>query len=248
MHWDYILVVFFFAVAVPWLGRHRVLRLLQDSDFSSLDRLQLYASTVAFQWLAAAIIYWRIRAHHTPLAALGASLPRPALSHTVGAVFSIALLVNQIVALRQMSRHPRRSSSPLNRVAAKIFPRSSAERFAFFAVVLTVAVCEEWIYRGFIQRAFQDVTAGSVVAGILVSSLLFGLAHLYQGRRGVITTGLLGLVFSLVRAWTGSLLPGMVAHFVADLTVGMLAPGHLDSATRAAASGDAEEAVTAGPR
>jgi len=229
MHWDFALILIFFAVAVPWLGRRRVLRLLQSPDFSSVDRLQLYASTVAFQWVAAGLIFWRIRAHGLPLASLGAVVPKPALSITVAVVFSLALLVNQLFGLRHLSKHPGDSRSLLTRLAAKIFPRSPAERLAFFAVVLTVALCEEWIYRGFVQRVFQDTGKGAVAAGIVVSAALFGFAHLYQGRRGVISTSCLGLVFSIIRAWTGSLLPGMAAHFVADFSVGLLAPARIDA-------------------
>lgn len=227
MHWDYALILIFFAVAVPWLGRRRVLRLLQSPEFSSLDRLQLYASTVAFQWLAAAVIFWRIRAHRMPLASLGAALPQPALSLFVGAIFSLALLLNQVLGLRFMSKNPGDSRTALARLAAKLFPRSAAERVAFFPMVLTVAICEEWIYRGFVQGVFQDSSNGSPVAGIAVSAALFGFAHLYQGRRGVISTGVLGLIFSIIRAWIGSLLPGMAAHFVADFSVGLLAPARI---------------------
>jgi hypothetical protein len=43
----------------------------------------------------------------------------------------------------------------------------------------------------------------------------------------LISTLAIGLLFSTIRAWTGSLLPCVVAHFIADITVGMLAPGRL---------------------
>ena len=85
----------------------------------------------------------------------------------------------------------------------------------FFAVVLTVAVCEEIIYRGFAQRAFEDWSGGMIVAGIVGSSAMFAVAHLYQGPRGVITTLIVGILLSAIRAWTGSLMAPFVAHFIA---------------------------------
>jgi uncharacterized protein len=93
--------------------------------------------------------------------------------------------------------------------------------------VATVALCEELIYRGFVQRVFQDWSAGSVIVAVIGSAVFFAFAHLYQGRRGLISTLTIGLLFSTVRAWTGSLLPCIVAHFVADITVGLLAPGRV---------------------
>lgn len=224
MHWDFALILIFFAVAVPLLGRRRIRQLLDSPAFSSLDRLRLYASTVAFQWLASGIVLWRIYARGLEPSALGFALPRPALSIATGGALSFLLLVNQLLGLRRLAKRPLDSRSILSRLAAKIFPRSSGERLAYFAVVSTVAVCEEWIYRGFAQRVFQDAADGMILAGIFGSAVLFGFAHLYQGRRGVFTTGVLGVLFSLVRAWTGSLLPTVAAHFVADLTVGLLAP------------------------
>jgi membrane protease YdiL (CAAX protease family) len=40
------------------------------------------------------------------------------------------------------------------------------------------------------------------------------------------------LLFSGIRAWTGSLLPTIAAHFVADLSIGLLAPRHIQEALR----------------
>jgi uncharacterized protein len=234
MHWDYALILIFFALAVPWLGRRRIRQLLDAPEFSSVDRLRLYASTVAFQWIAAVVVLWRILAHHLSPADLGIALPRPGLALTTGAALSLLLLINQIVALRQLSRAADAKRAVLPRLAAKIFPRSASERCAYFAVVATVAICEEWVFRGFIQRILQDWSGGYVALGILGSAVLFGFAHLYQGRRGVATTGALGFVFSLVRTWTGSLFPTMAAHFAADLAVGLLAPRRLAMAEKAA--------------
>jgi membrane protease YdiL (CAAX protease family) len=97
------------------------------------------------------------------------------------------------------------------------------ERACFTALVCTVAICEEFIYRGFVQYVFQ-AWSGSLVVGIVGSSLLFSIAHLYQGKRGLISTFGAGAIFAGVRAWTGTLIPPIFAHFVADLTIGLLAP------------------------
>jgi membrane protease YdiL (CAAX protease family) len=48
-------------------------------------------------------------------------------------------------------------------------------------------------------------------------------AHVYQGRRGVITTFVVGLIFAFTRIWTGSLIPAIAAHIGMDLTIGIYA-------------------------
>ena len=108
-------------------------------------------------------------------------------------------------------------------------PQNAVERLAFFALVVTVAICEEILYRGWAQRFFQDLSGGSVVVAVIGSAALFSVAHIYQGRRGLIATFIVGALFSGVRAWSGSLIPTMAAHFAADLTAGLLAPVWLNS-------------------
>ncbi len=223
MHWDFALILVFLGVAVPLLGRRRIRQLLDSPETSKEDRLSIYASTIAFQWLATVIILWRTRAHGITLAQLGVAIPRPALAITIAFVLAALISVNQIYSLRRLAARPSEIKGVLPQLALKLFPRDDVERLIFFALVVTVAMCEEFIYRGFVQRVFQDWSGGHVVAGIVGSAIFFALAHLYQGSRGLSTTIVIGGLFSIVRSWTGGLLPTSVAHFVADLSVGILA-------------------------
>jgi uncharacterized protein len=239
MHWDFALILVFFAVAVPLLGRRRIRQLTRMPETTKRDRLRVYASTVAFQWFAVVVVLWRASAHQIPLENLGIGLPRPALTAVVSVALAALVLANQLLSLRRLSTHPAEAKGALPQLAMKIFPQDSGERFAFFAVVVTVAVCEELIFRGFIQRVFENWSGGLVLAGILGSAGIFGVAHLYQGRRGLITTLVVGLLFAAIRAWTGSLLAPLIAHFVADITAGLLAPLYMRSAL---------DKIDAGPR
>jgi membrane protease YdiL (CAAX protease family) len=239
MHWDFALILVFFAVAVPLLGRRRIRQLTRMPETTKRDRLRVYASTVAFQWFAVVVVLWRASAHQIPLENLGIGLPRPALTAVVSVALAALVLANQLLSLRRLSTHPAEAKGALPQLAMKIFPQDSGERFAFFAVVVTVAVCEELIFRGFIQRVFENWSGGLVLAGILGSAGIFGVAHLYQGRRGLITTFVVGLLFAAIRAWTGSLLAPLIAHFVADITAGLLAPLYMRSAL---------DKIDAGPR
>ena len=227
MHWDFALILIFLGTAVPLLGRRRIRRLMQVAETTKRDRLTLYASTIAFQWLAAALVLWRTSAHGIPAASLGLAIPNIALTIAVTISLSALIFTTQILSLRELAKRPAAAQGILPQLALKIFPQDSVERLVFFAVVVTVAVCEELIYRGFVQRTFEDFSGGSAVAAILGSSAMFGLAHLYQGRRGLISTFVVGIVFSTVRWWTGSLIPAVVAHFVADLLAGFIAPSQL---------------------
>jgi len=45
-----------------------------------------------------------------------------------------------------------------------------------------------------------------------------------SGRRGVITTFIVGILFSTVRIWTGNIVPAIVGHIGVDLVAGLYAP------------------------
>jgi uncharacterized protein len=230
MHWDFALILIVLGVLVPWLGRRRVGRLMRVIETTKTDRLALYASTVTFQWFAAAVVLWRATRREIDLAQLGLAAPSVPLVATVSIVLSSLVLLSQIFSLRRVATYPQEVKAILPQLAIRIFPQDRLERLVFLAVVGTVAICEEFIYRGFAQRVLTDWSGGSLAAGILGSAALFAWAHLYQGRRGLLSTFLAGILFSGVRAWTGSLLPPIAAHFVADLVVGLMAPARFRAA------------------
>jgi membrane protease YdiL (CAAX protease family) len=224
MHWDFALILLALGIAVPLLGRRRVGQLMRTPSTTKMDRLSLYATTLTFQWIAAGVILWRAGAHEIRAAQLGLAIGNPILTVTITIVLTALVLLNQLISLRRLASNPAEAQGLLPQLALKLFPQDDVERLAFFALVVTVAICEELVYRGFVQCVFQDWSKGSVTVGVLGSAIYFSIAHLYQGRRGLASTLVAGLIFAGARVWTGSLLPSVAAHFVADITVGILAP------------------------
>lgn len=227
MHWDFALILLFLGTAVPWLGRRRIRQLMQMPQTTKQDRLLLYASTIAFQWIAAGVILWRTGAHRISLASLGFQIPSRGVVALVSVLLAALVLVNQLVSLRRISRGKGDREGILPELARKVFPQDLGERLVFLAVVITVSLCEELIYRGFAQYVFGNSLWSSALVGVLASAALFALAHAYQGKKGIIATFIVGILFSAVRGWTGSLLPPILAHFLADFTAGMMTPSRL---------------------
>ena len=52
--------------------------------------------------------------------------------------------------------------------------------------------------------------------------IAFGCAHAYQGVRGIVKTGLVGLAMSLIVVATGWLIPAMLVHWLVDYGAGVL--------------------------
>jgi sodium transport system permease protein len=77
-------------------------------------------------------------------------------------------------------------------------------------MALLPAICEELAFRGFILSGFAR--NGRTTVAIIFSALLFGVMHMIPQQ--VFNAFLLGLVLALLALRSGSLLPGVVFHFV----------------------------------
>lgn len=107
--------------------------------------------------------------------------------------------------------------------------------FALYALpaIFLNPIGEELLFRGFIQQAFTR--RFNAVAGTIVSSILFGLIYLYvhglwrdvagfhlrvaSASLALCFMALIGFVFTLCRALSGSLWPSMVSHAAFNLTL-----------------------------
>lgn len=224
MPWDFALILLVLGVFVPWRGAVRIREILARPRLDTADRLALYTSTIAFQWLAAGVVAWRCHAHGLTAQHLGLAFPEPALTATTTLALSLLLGANQFYSLRRLARMPPDRHGFLHQLARKVMPQNLLETLAFAALVATVSLCEEFLYRGFVFAVFQDALRDSLLLAALGSSAFFALAHIYQGRRGLVSTFVVGVVFAVARIFTGSLAPGIIAHFVGDLIAGLRAP------------------------
>jgi uncharacterized protein len=227
MPWDIWLIFLVLAVVVPWRGRIRLKHLLAKPVVSSGERISLYLSTIAFQWIATGIAAWRGWAHGYGTVELGLSTG-PNLSRSViaGICGTVILTGLHWMNFRRMGRLLDRLPDRVRVMAQRILPQSERERVPFLALAITAGCCEEFLYRGFAMAAFAR--AGFPIwASVVVSSVLFGAAHLYQGRSGLIGTGLLGLLFGAFRAFTGSFIPVAAWHAAVDIVAGIAGPRYL---------------------
>ena len=91
-----------------------------------------------------------------------------------------------------------------------LFKSSSAGEFlvVIAAIAITPAICEETLFRGYVQRTLERTLGAK---SIIAAGVIFGLYHLQP--LGLLNLSLLGLVFGYFFYTSRSLLPGMAAHF-----------------------------------
>jgi uncharacterized protein len=219
MPWDIALIFLFLAVVIPWRGTVRLRKLLEVPQLGSRERIALYLSTIAFQWLLALVVAWRAWARGYSLKELAIDLNSPLALGVSAVVGSFLLGAFQWANLRRAGRGGSSAPSALRRVAEKILPRTAGEMIPYVALALTAGVCEEFLYRGFAMASLARVGMSSWLV-VLLTAILFGFAHLYQGRSGLVGTSAMGLLLGSARLLLGSLVPLVVWHSVIDVVAG----------------------------
>lgn len=93
------------------------------------------------------------------------------------------------------------------------------------AAWLMAATLEEIVFRGFMMREFARLLGTGAAANllnILITSMVFGLAHWYQSRAGALSTGMVSLALGALFIWNEFQLWLLIlTHGVID-TVGLL--------------------------
>ena len=182
--------------------------------------LQIYAWNIIAEWALVVACVCVTRPHGLRLVDLGEQLGNPRRTLPVAAVLTAVIGVLIVLSKKQKrTASPVQVSKALDKVR-RMLPLSETERTVFAVVALTAGVCEEFLYRGWLLNLLA-VALGSVWIGLIVSAFVFGVAHAYQGRSGMIGASLLGCVFGFLFLLTGGLLLGQVLHTVIDLNNGL---------------------------
>lgn len=215
---DLVLVVYAVAVlpALSVINGHR----MEANPGASL--VSRYWRTMIRGWLSAALVVAAWIGLHRDFGALGLDMPIGTYGW-YGLVLIALAAAGLVVVHLNLARVIKPSRYPELRAQMrelKILPRTTNEMVVFLGVAMTAGVWEELVYRGFLIWFITPYTG--VVAAVILSSLVFGLGHAYQGRKGVLRTFALGAVFAITYVATHSLWWIMAAHALVDLWGGTL--------------------------
>lgn len=213
------------ALIEPILGVWQYQDLQQHLQTDQDARRRFYRRILLVEWAWVAVIGFILLPTPSPLQAIGLVTPQ-FNAWSQGDIFGFVLgllipILVVIVLVRKSPHFARRYRQMLLEPAAALLPATSSERRAWVAVALTAGICEELLFRGFLFFYLTQVfpTALPVSGVILISSAIFGLAHIYQGWKGVFGAGMGGLGLAFIYVFTGSLWPSMALHALIDLRV-----------------------------
>jgi CAAX protease family protein len=223
------LLVAYIVLVMPWIGRYKYQKLQQRLATGVTDaRVRFYRLTVVQQWLLVAVVLLFARLASLPWGSLGLAAPFSwAATQMLLVAFAAAIAVSIILFRCTGDRFLRR----LLRMAGALIPATPRERVWFAGVSIGAGVTEELLFRGFLLWYLGlNLPQVNVVGLIVLSSLVFGLCHIYQGWLGVVGTGVLGAVLAWMYFSTGSLILPMTVHALIDLRIlAILTPGRMRS-------------------
>ena len=202
-------IVLFALLGVSLLGAHSGMH----------GRLPSYLFVIVFEWATVAFIGWGLSRRGLRLSEIirGRWVRGRDVLRDVGIGVAFILIAGGAV---QVLSHLFNVVPPQNML--QMLPQTWFELVAWVFLSLTGGFCEEVIFRGYLQRQFSAL-AHSVVIGIGLQALVFGLAHGYQGWKLMSLIALYGACFGVLARWRRSLRPGIIGHALQDTAGGFLA-------------------------
>jgi len=186
------------------------------------NRAIIYVITMAIEWLIVAFIAWGARWKGASLSTLTGGNSPTLRSIALDLGLAIAFLIAANIVLGILGKILQLFSHATPNAAIKNFlPHTDLEIAIWLLLALTAGICEEMIFRGYLQRQFI-VWTGNAVVGIVLQGVVFGLAHAYQGPTQILVIAVYGCMFGSLAYWRKSLRPGMFAHFIQDGVGGLV--------------------------
>ena len=188
------------------------------------SNLPTYLASIALEWVLAGVVFWGLKLRHTTVReVLGES--RAGITEwwidlgVAGIFWIVALTILGILAvlLRPMHLHP----ESIRDTVARLAPNTPLELLAWTALCASAGICEEFIFRGYLQLQFARMSH-QVWLGVIGSALVFGFSHGYEGLSGMLLIVAFGALFSILRLIRGNVRAGIMAHAWHDFFSGLV--------------------------
>ncbi len=219
-HLFFLILVVLFPLRAARSGIGR-LRRAQPAEVPRV-RVAVYREAILIQWSLAAVLaaLWILTGR--AWSAVGVTLHA-----NIGLAVMAGLTAAAIVFTIYQRRRALASDDALLEVRermahlAVMLPHQPRELGLFYRLSATAGVCEELLYRGYLIWYLAHWMP--LIAAAAAASAIFGFGHAYQGRRGIVTTGLFGAALATVYLISGSLWLPMLLHLLVDVHSGHLA-------------------------
>lgn len=184
---------------------------------ANLDRISLYTRTILSEWLELGLVLGGVWLHGSSLLSVLGERWRSGRQFFRDIGIGVLFLIASITVTSVLGGHHQGGDT----ATQFLLPRSNSERALWIVLAVSAGICEEAIFRGYLQKQFMALTR-SVPGGIVLSAVAFGGAHAYQGAGKAAAITVLGVMCGLLAYWRGTTRPGMIAHALQDTLGGFL--------------------------
>ncbi len=216
--WPHTAALFVVLVLAALLGQQRA------ADIGATrTHWYRYGSTITLSWLLLGSVVAGIY-HRGAFFAAALRNRASTWAHEAGVglvAYGCGMLTLAIVGgLTQLTplRHQRNEA-----VVLAMLPHTPLEFALWLLLSVTAGFCEELIFRGYLLQQFTAWTKRPMLA-VILSSVIFGTVHLYEGVGAMLPLMALALLYGLIaQQRKGDLRAVMIAHALQDFLVAIFA-------------------------
>lgn len=224
LHWLDHLLIFILVFGLPLnalvQGKHKI---PSRNHWSAADKIKFYWTNAAALWglLAIVAVNWWITGKD--IADFISKFKIPLWSPLI-LVLVLMVLTAYFFELF-WSTHPnldkKTTIERLNQ-QTPFLPSQKKEWNHYIVLAVSAGICEEVVFRFYLLSYWIQLT-NQVIFGLILSAVLFGAVHLYQGYRAMVKIAVLALLLGWLFLLTDSLLLPIVLHIFIDIISGRIA-------------------------
>lgn len=187
------------------------------------SNVSMYLRTIATEWLLLGFVILGVWLAKAPLTTVLGQRWRSARDVFRDIGIGVVFIILQQIVLSGLTAHMH--SANADRTVQFLLPHGRFEMALWLVVSISAGICEEAIFRGYLQRQFASFTR-NIPVGILLSAVMFGAAHSYQGSGRAIVIALDGAMLGGLAYWCRTVRPGMIGHAFKDAVAPLVMARH----------------------
>ncbi len=183
--------------------------------FANMDetiRIFTYIVTIISLWILYGVIYLAVIKEKTTVNSIGLVKLR-VLDFARGFAILMALFVIATILTYFMAQ----LGYVIPGEVEMFLPQELFGKLLWVVMSFTAGFCEEAVFRGYLMTRIRLLGKfNSWTVPVILSSLFFGIPHLYQGLAGVVVITAVGALFAVSYVRYKTIWPAVIAHFFLD--------------------------------
>ncbi len=219
------------------------------------EKVKMYIRLMLGLWIPSGLVLILLFTDRLTLIDLGLSRFKPYgltwlfYSSVVLAILYFLYLAYSLVVLRLNAIKKVSIKQELPDKIKVLLPITKKEKKVWALTALTAGITEELLFRGFLFFLMTALFPGLNIFIILgISTLIFGIGHLYQGPAEAVKPMILGLLYGLFFISFGTIIPCIILHTMQDLCAVDLINESADYAGVSTSDGASVNKITLEPK